>query len=222
MKNIEANDQKKKIIILGSGGHAKSVCDTLLALSEEYEVMGIVDRVKDENFTYENIRIIGTDDDLQQIYDSGIRHAIVGIGFLGQGHLRNDLVKRLHKIGFSFPVIIDPTAMVSKSADVGEGTFIGKKSVVSARTRIGKYCIINSCSLVEHDCQVGDFTHIAISACICGGVTIGEECLVGANATILQGKVIGLRAVIGAGAVVINDISADTTNVGNPAREVKK
>lgn len=201
-KKCAVADKRKKVIILGCGGHAKSVCDTMLNLSERYEIAGFVDRTQNKNFVYEGIKIIGIDDDLQQIYDSGIHGAVLGIGFLGHGNLRNDIIAKLYKIGFSFPTVIDPTAIVSKSVKIGEGTFIGKNAVVNSDAWIGRYCIINSCSLIEHDCRIGDFTHVAVAACVCGGVTIGKGCFVGANATIIQGLNIVDYSVIPAGNVV--------------------
>ncbi|MCM1213727.1 MAG: acetyltransferase [Lachnospiraceae bacterium] len=202
MKNIN------RIIILGCGGHAKSVCDTLLALPEEYEVAGFVDRMENSSFSYEKIRAIGTDDDIQKLFDQGIHYAILGVGFLGTDDVRKRLVEKLQKVGFLFPTIIDPTVTMAKSAVIGEGTFIGKNAVVNADAHIGKHCIINSCSLIEHDCNIGDFTHIAVSACICGGVNVGKECLVGANATVIQEMTIPDYHVIPAGMV----LRSSTTN----------
>lgn len=210
-KNINSK-QQKKIIIIGCGGHARSVCDTLSMLPEQYEIAGFIDRVENKNFVYEGIKTIGIDDDLQQIYDSGIHQAVLGIGFLGHGNLRNDLIAKLHNIGFSFPTVIDSTAIVSKSAKIGEGTFVGKNAVVNANAWIGRYCIINSCSLVEHDCRVGDFTHVAVAACVCGGVTVGKECLVGANATIIQGLNLADHSIIPAGNVIRGHVKANYNN----------
>lgn len=195
-------ERKKKIIILGCGGHAKSVCDTLLAFPEKYEIAGFVDRAENMDFSYEGIKTIGTDQDLQKIYNQGIHCAVLGIGFLGKNDVRKRLAIKLRNIGFSFPIIADSTAIVARSAEIGEGTFIGKGVVVNANAHIGQYCIINSCSLIEHDCHIGDFTHIAVSACICGGVDIGRECLVGANATIIQGMTIADYDIIPAGVVI--------------------
>lgn len=210
-KYAEKN-QRKKVIILGCGGHAKSVFDTLLSLSNEYEIAGFVGGIRDKGFVYEGIGVIGTDDDLEKIYASGVHHAVLGIGFLGHGNLRNNLVAKLQKAGFFLPSIIDSTAVVSKSANIGEGTFVGKGAVINADAHIGKYCIINSCCLVEHDCQVGDFTHIAVSACVCGGVTVGRECLVGANATIIQGLKVADNSIVPAGETIFCDIKVGGRN----------
>ncbi|MEY8521427.1 acetyltransferase [Lachnospiraceae bacterium 38-10] len=212
-------DNQKKVIILGCGGHARSICDTLLDLSEQYEITGFVGRIEDKGVAYEGIQVIGADDDLQQIYNSGIHQAVLGIGFLGHGNLRNDLMIKLDKIGFSFPTIIDPTAIVSKSVKIGEGTFIGKNAVVNANAWIGRYCIINSCSLIEHDCRIGDFTHVAVAACVCGGVTVGKECLVGANATIIQGLSLADYSIIPAGNVIYRDIKTNSIKEKADMRE---
>ena len=44
---------------------------------------------------------------------------------------------------------------------------------------------------------------------------------IGANATLLPGIEIGENAMVGAGAVVTRDVPANTTVVGNPARELR-
>lgn len=51
---------------------------------------------------------------------------------------------------------------------------------------------------------------------------IGKNVFIGARAIILGGVSIGDNAKIGAGAVVLNDIPADCTAVGVPAKVVKK
>ncbi|MBH0011607.1 N-acetyltransferase [Pseudoalteromonas sp. NZS100_1] len=51
---------------------------------------------------------------------------------------------------------------------------------------------------------------------VCKGASIG------ANATILPGITIGEGAMVGAGSVVVKDVPANTTVVGNPAKEINK
>ena len=52
--------------------------------------------------------------------------------------------------------------------------------------------------------------------------TLGNNVLVGANATVLGDIRVGDGARIGAGAVVLDDVAADTTVVGVPARPVAR
>jgi UDP-perosamine 4-acetyltransferase len=72
---------------------------------------------------------------------------------------------------------------------------------------------------VDHDAQVGPNTHIATGATLAGGITLGRDVLIGVGAVLRQGVMVGDRAVVGAGSVVLRAIGADTTAVGNPAKE---
>ncbi len=51
--------------------------------------------------------------------------------------------------------------------------------------------------------------------------TIGDDVLLGANATLIGDIEVGDGARVGAGAVVIDDVPADTTVAGNPARPIE-
>ena len=51
-------------------------------------------------------------------------------------------------------------------------------------------------------------------------VILKKGCSVGANATLLPGITVGEGAMVGAGAVVTKDVKANSTVIGNPAREI--
>lgn len=196
---------KEKIILLGCGGHAKSVVDVIEA-DGRFEIAGFVDNAYQEEFEYHGYKILGCDNDLQKLYELGIRYAYVGVGFLGQGRVRNKLYVHLKKIGYKLPVIADPSAVLAKDVKLGEGVFIGKQAVVNANTEIGKMAIINTAAVIEHDCIIGEFTHVAVASIVCGMVHIGVNSFIGANATIIQGISIGDGSIVGAGSVVVKNI----------------
>ena len=190
----------EKIVVIGKGGHAKSVID-VIERQGIYKVAGYI--VNDCNIQEDNnYPIIGKDQDLKKIYQAGIQYAVVGIGFLGKSRLRNHLYDVLKEIGFKLPVICDPSAIVSQKVEIGEGTFIGKGTIINAGAKIDRMCIINTGAIVEHDCKIGEFSHISVGAVLCGEVNIGENVLVGANATVIQGKRVGNDSIIGAGEVL--------------------
>ena len=193
----------EKILLIGFGGHAHSVIDSIIQ-KNEYDIVGYVD--KEEHGDYLNIKYLGNDNNLKVIHDSGVKKAAVCIGFLGNSNIRNFIYDELKKIGFELPAIIDKTAIIANNVEIGEGTFVGKGAVINANSMIGKMCIINSKSLVEHDCEIDDFAHIAVSACLCGEVAIGKNSFVGANSTIVQNLKIGNNVFIGAGMLVVNNI----------------
>ncbi len=209
----------KKIIIIGCGGHARSVIDSIES-ANEYEIAGFVDIIKSDKTCYRNYKVIGTDDDYKDLFDSGIRYACMGIGYLGKNSLRENLHNKLVSIGFDFPVIVDKTAAIASDAVIGEGSFIGKNSVVNSKAHIGKMTIINSGSIIEHDCVIDDYTHIAIGAALCGEAHIGRSCMIGSNATILQTLSITDNVIVGAGSVVTRNITNPGTYIGIPAIKI--
>lgn len=200
----------EQIVITGYGGHAKSVIESIKE-SGDYEVVGYTD-VEDKHV--DNILYLGTDDYLEQVYQSGIHYAAVGIGFMGKSDIREKLYERLKAIGFELPAVIDPSAVVAPSACVGEGTFIGKLAVVNAEATIGKMCIINTGSIVEHDNCVENYTHIAVGTVLCGNVEIGPYCLIGANSTVIQGVKIGSHTIIGGGSIVLQNVGNHVIRFG--------
>lgn len=190
-----------KIIILGKGGHAGSLVDAL-ERENKYEIVGYVVNEDSQKTSSNDYPVIGSDADLKSIFQNGIKNAALGIGFLGKSSLREELWVRLKQIGFNIPVICDPSAVLARNVQIGEGSFIGKGAVVNTNACIGKMCIINTGAIIEHDCKVEDFSHISVGSVLCGNVQIGKSVLVGANATVIQGVTVGNKCVIGAGTTV--------------------
>lgn len=205
------------IVLVGFGGHAKSVADSIKRQGR-YTIIGYTDNEEHECCQYD---YLGNDSVLEQLYDQGVHNAAICIGYLGKGLIRERIYRKLKSFGYEFPVIIDPSAIVSINATIGEGTFIGKMAIINANAKIGRMAIINTKALVEHDCEVEEFTHIAVGTVLCGAVIVGRKSFIGANATILQSIQIGYNSIIGAGAVVSKSIPNKCVAVGNPAKTIK-
>ena len=185
------------IVLVVFGGHAKSVADCI-EREGKYHIVGYTDmQESDSRYSY-----LGTDEKLKAIFDDGVKNAAIGIGYMGKGAVRQHLYASLKQIGFYLPVITDPSAIVSSTAIVGEGTFIGKCSVINAEASIGKMAIINTKALVEHECVVDDFSHVAVGAVLCGQVKVGEAAFIGANATVIQCRQIESNTIVPAGATI--------------------
>ena len=195
----------EKIILLGIGGHAHSVVDSIEG-EGKYSVYGFLDMKDREGERYREHKVVGTDDLLESYFNKGIKNAFVTVGYLGKGDIRNRLYLQLKKIGFNIPTIVDRTAVIAADVTLGEGTFVGKGAVVNSVTEIGKMCIINTSAIIEHDCKIGDFSHISVGSALCGSVQVGKESFIGANATIIQGKTIGNKCIIGAGTTIRKDV----------------
>lgn len=206
------------IILLGLGGHAHSVVDSI-EHAGRYNIIGFLDTEEMQGKHFRNYTVLGTDDALKKFYDSGIRNAFVTIGFMGHGNIRNRLYKQLKDVGYTVPTIIDSTAVISESAEFEDGIFVGKNAIINANARIGEMCIINTGAIVEHDCEIGRFSHIAVGSVVCGGVLVGEQTLIGANATVVQEKKIGDCCIIGAGSIVSKDIQDNVIRYGTTEKQ---
>ena len=211
----------KKILLIGGGGHCKSVLDSLISLNE-YSEIGIIDTIEKKNQNIFGIPIVGNDDDLERLFSNGYEYAFITIGSTGNPSIRIRVYEKLLTIGFKIPNIVDQSAIVSSNTKLEEGIFIGKQCIVNASSYIKKCAIINSGSIIEHDCEIGAFAHIAPGVVLSGGVKVGENTHIGSNSTVKQSVQIGEDVLIGLGSVVTKNINNKVIAYGNPCKEVRQ
>ncbi len=209
---------KKRLLLVGGGGHCSSVLDSVLSLSL-YDEVGVIDY--DKSASSLGVPMVGDDEDLPDLKNRGWTDAFVSLGSIGKTDVRRRLFEKLKEIGFAMPSIVDPSSIVSKSAFLEEGVYVGKKAVINTGAKIGKCAIINTGSIIEHDCRVGDFVHISPGSVVCGQVFVGDDSHIGANTVVRQGINIGNHTMIGAGSVVVKDIADNVTAFGNSCRVVE-
>jgi len=189
---------KDKILLVGGGGHCKSVID-VIEQEGKYEIAGIIDKeelIGQEVLGYE---VIGFDDDLEELYKT-YKCAVVTLGQIKTNALRVKLFNQLKKIGYVLPTIVSPIAYISKHVTIGESTIVMHHALINAGARVGKNCIINTKALIEHDCTVEDNCHISTGAILNGGVVVKENTFIGSNTTTRES--IEISEFIKAGSVV--------------------
>ncbi len=172
--------KKEEIILIGGGGHCRSVID-VIELEDKYNIAGIVVNDMPKGGNILGYEVIGGDDDLETIFKS-YKNAIVTVGQIRTNSIRVKLFKRLKQIGFNFPVIVSPLAYVSKYTTIDEGTVVMHQALINANAKVGKNCIINTKALLEHDVLVEDHCHISTAAIVNGGTRIKENTFFGSNA----------------------------------------
>lgn len=138
---------------------------------------------------------------------------------IGANNIRKRIAESLVAV---FATAIHLSAIVSKSATIGEGTVVMPGAIIQSETQIGRHCIINTGASVDHECRIADYVHISPHATLCGNVIVGEGSWIGAGSTVIPGVKIGRWCVVGAGATVVNDIPDNTTVVGIPAKPIKE
>lgn len=196
----------KKIVLVGGGGHCKSVLDALLR-GKEYDDIVITDPSIEPGTRVLGCRVVGNDDLIPKLREDGFDHAFVTLGSIQDTRIRRKLAGMIEAIGFEIPIIADPSAQISSYCAIGRGTFIGKNAVINADVSVGEHCIINTGAIVEHECSIGDFCHVSVGAILCGNVSVGHDSFIGAGATVIQGKHIGNSVIVGANSTVLTDVS---------------
>ena len=204
---------KKSLILVGGGGHCKSVID--VAESAGYNILGILDMLEDVGKPVLDYKVIGTDDDIPQYVD--IAEFVITVGFIKNPSTRIKLYNRIKEAGGKLATIVASTARVSKYANLGEGTVVMHNAFVNAGAQIGANCIINTFCDIEHDAVVGDQCHISTGVMVNGDCEIGERVFVGSQSVLANGVSIGDDIIVGAASFVRKSISEKGIYSGNPA-----
>ena len=193
----------QNLILVGGGGHCKSVID--VAESVGYTILGILDKPELVGTQVLDYKIIGVDDDIPQYVDKV--EFVITVGQIKSSTLRQKLAQLVQDAGGKLATIIASDAYVSKYATIGEGTVVMHKAFVNAGACVGSNCIINTLANIEHDVKIGDFCHISTGAMINGGVKIGRESFIGSQSVINQGITICDHVVVASGTVICKDIT---------------
>lgn len=205
---------KNNLILLGGGGHCKSVID--VAESVGYNIVGILDLPENVGKRILDYMVIGTDEEISQYVDKA--EFIISVGFIKDPAIRMKLFSCVKKLSGRFATIVSSTARVSRYATLGEGTVVMHQAVVNAGAQIGANCIINTFANIEHDVVIGDQSHISTGAMINGDCRIGKRVFLGSQCVLANGVSVGDDIIVGAGSIIRKSIFEKGIYVGNSIR----
>lgn len=195
----------KELIVLGSGGHAKVVIDTLRALGRL--PLGIIDPYTPQGETsLFGLTVLGGDDAVF-CFSADDVELVNGVGAMPETQLRRILHQRFSDAGYRFATLVHPRAWVSEDVHLDAGVQVMAGAIIQAGSQIGSDCIVNTGASIDHDCKLSPHCHIAPGAVICGNVELGEQVHIGSGATVIQGVKIGSSTIVGAGAIVTRNVA---------------
>ncbi len=195
---------KKKIILIGAGGHSKSCIDIINA-EDKYEIIGLVDDKKEKGSKIFNYEILGNDKVLKEIRSS-VKFAFLAVGQIKSHELRKKLYLKALNLGFEFPKIISPYSTISPYSKIGRGSLIAHGVKINSDTKIGINCIINTNAIIEHDVLVGDFCHVSTSSTINGNVEIGKNSFIGSGSILRNSIKIKNNTILQMGSIIKKNI----------------
>lgn len=206
---------KRRLWILGSGGHAKVIIEAIRC-SDEFEIAGCLD----DDPARHGESVLGVPI-LGDTTDQSLDHLGVDLGVIAVGSNRGRASISARLDGrIEWASVVHPAAWVAASAALGAGTVVMAGAIVQPNAIVGDHVILNTGCSVDHDCHVGNCVHVAPGARVTGGVHIGEGAFLGAGAVVIPSVSIGAWSVVGAGAAAIRDVAPHAVVAGVPAEPI--
>ena len=144
-----------KLLIIGAGGYGKTVADVAKQLGC-FEKIAFLDDGKSGS------GLLGRCEEYAMFCDE---NTVVYPAF-GNNDLRMEWMEVLIEEGVTVPTLVHPSAYVSPTAELGEGTVVLPKAVINTGVTVGAGCIINIGALIDHDTVIEDGVHLAPGAIV--------------------------------------------------------
>jgi sugar O-acyltransferase (sialic acid O-acetyltransferase NeuD family) len=207
------------VLIIGAGGHGRVVLD-IIRTASEHAVVGFLDA--DASLAGQRVAgvpVLGAVNLLSRL--KAQQRAAAAIVAIGDARVRRSHARLVEDAGLQLLTVVHPHATVASTATIGRNVVIAAGARVCADANIADGVIVNTNAVVEHECEVAAESHICPGALLAGRVRVGAGAFIGLGAKIIPCVSIGAEATIGAGAVVLQDVPAQATAVGVPARIIR-
>ena len=215
----------KKILVFGSGFHAKVVFSEIVRI-KNYKVLGFVDNfleagkaiIKYKNKTYNNLGSINYV--LKKYYNSSYS-GIIGIG---SNYLRNKVCKEVESINkdFKWTTIVSVNSKINGNVKIGKGSVIISGSIINNGSVIGDHCLINTSSSIDHDNFFNNYSSSGPGVVTGGNVNIGYASHLGIGSVIKNKIKVGDNTIIGGNSFVNKDCLDNSIYFGIPSRRIRK
>lgn len=207
-----------RLVLFGASGLGKDTYDMVCEInkvSPEYEVVAFAD----DDDAKEGGYLVGIPVRSREWLIEN-RGNCVCCCTIGNPALRESIMMSLMPTGIKFVTLVHPTAHISIGATVGEGTIIGRLSLIGAEARIGSGVFIDGSVNIGHDAVLDDYVTCFPRVQLSGGVRIGKGASMGGSSFVLPGKKIGAGAVVAPGSIVFGNVKANWHVMGNPAKKI--
>lgn len=203
---------KRKVVVIGAGGHAKVCIDILMMMGEE--IAYCLADSKSDDF-HMGIPVLVGDRYLRILRNKGFSRAFIAIG---ANDTRSALAEKCIEQGYTLINAISPRSYISRYSKLGKGVAVMPGAIINTDVVIEDVAIINTGATIDHDCNIGKAVHVGPQCALAGNVTVGTGTLIGIGAVIIPNITIESGVTVGAGSVVIDHIPANSKVVGVPAR----
>lgn len=205
------------LAIYGSGGLGREILDLAKRINsknKKWEEFVFIDDIRqDERFA--GIRCLSFDAFLLEKDNS---ESVIA---LGEPRHRKKLFEKLVNHNVKIATLIDPTAIVSDSANIDAGCIICEYSSIHSEVQLSNNVLIQPFCTLGHNITIGKHSVFSSYSAPGGDSTFGECVFVGMKATLKEKLCIESFSAVGMGSVVYRDVKEGSTVIGNPARVTK-
>jgi sugar O-acyltransferase (sialic acid O-acetyltransferase NeuD family) len=139
---------------------------------------------------------------------------------LGEPATKQRVVEALREKNAVFATLVHPSAVIARTAQLGEGCVVCPLAFMSANARLAEFVTVNVLSSVGHDVVVGAFSTLSAHVDLTGGVVTGPCAFFGSGARVTPKVSIGAHARVGAGATVMRAVPDGVTVFALPAKRL--
>lgn len=197
--NSEINMNNKNVILVGGGGHARSLVENFSDF-----IGGYLAPEPNESL---NLNLLGDDKDAPGLIKTGF---LFNIAFVYAGSpsmdKRKTLIDFYKNIGAHFSSLISPAAFISPNSSLASGVAI-MPGVIINLAQIGENSIINTGAIIDHDSVIGNNCFIGPGVIMGGFCNVGDNCFIGLGTSIRNGIKIADGVTVGMGSIVTKDIT---------------
>ncbi|SEA44383.1 NeuD/PglB/VioB family sugar acetyltransferase [Alkalimonas amylolytica] len=194
------------LIVLGAGGHARSVLALLNSLQRP--VHAVLDPAAQPGETIMGVPVLA-------------ELALTAPCVLAVGdNQRRAVLFKQHQQWVLADALIHPSALLDATATLGKASQVLALAYIGPMARLGLNCLVNTRAVMEHESCLGDHSHLSVGAVLLGRAQVGAYCFIGAGAVIKDGVSLCDGVVVGANAFVNVDITEPGTYVGTPIRRL--
>ena len=212
-----------KIVIFGSGHHAKVIFSEIIKI-KKFRLLGFVDDFKNKGDLIVSLN-------KKKFYNLGSIKEVInkknnfkGIIGVGLNFVREKIVYDINKIdnNFKFQKIISNDATINSNVVIDEGTLVCSGSTINTGTSIGRHCIINTSCSIDHDNKFSDFSSAGPGVVTGGNVEVGYQSHLGLGCLVRQNIKILNNTIVGFGSLVNKDCKKNSIYQGSPAKIIRK
>lgn len=204
------------LAIYGTNGSGKEIYD-LAMIVDRWEKIVFINDYEKEGIFMDCPRM--PFEVFQQSYPAETTEVCIAVG---EPAVKKLLYDRLKEKSYRLATIIAPTAIISPTAQIGEGVVVRHHTIISSEAVVHDNVYIQSNAIIGHNveieshCQISSYVHIS------GNTRIGEGVYIGIHCPIREKISVGKYSILSMGAVVLKDVPEEVVVMGNPARVIAK